>query len=469
MKELMFRLLWGFIIGSGAFNWLQASDETPNIILVFVDDLGYGDLGCYGQNLIQTPNIDRMAADGIRFTNFYAAAPVCAPSRCSLITGKHAGNAFVRHNMNVLPLGQQPIPDSEITIAELLKKKGYATAAMGKWSLGAPNNSGDPLTQGFDQFYGYYCQCKAHNYYPEMVWRNKDTVRLANEVIPIKVPFIDYPLSYATKKVEYSADLVFNEAMNFIDENSERPFFLYFASALPHSNGEAPVDEKFEVPDWGIYADSSWLPHEKGYASMVTKLDTQMGDMMRKLKTLGIAENTLIIFTSDNGPTKFAKIFESAGELRGRKRDLYEGGIREPFIAYWPGKIKSGLCTVPFAMYDLMPTFAEMVKVKIEHKIDGRSMLPTLLGRKQSNPDFLYWEFYEGKKAPLQAIRQDNWKMIRFFFNEEKKSLVELYNLEKDLKEENNVADVHPKVVKRLIEIMNAENHEYPNRYVDAK
>lgn len=454
-----------FIAAVGLLSCEQSKIEQPNIVLVFADDLGYADLGCYGQKLIQTPNIDKMAAQGIKFTDFYAAAPVCAPSRCSLITGKHGGNAFIRSNINQMPHGQLPIPDEEITLPELLHSNGYATGAFGKWSLGAPYNSGDPLTQGFDHFFGSYCQCLAHNYYPEMIWRNKDTVFLRNETVPVEVNFIDYPLSYATKKVDYTADLYFDEAMEFIDKNKDEPFFVYFSTTLPHSNGEAPADEVFEVPDWGVYSDSAWSPVDKGYASMVTKLDTQMGLLFEKLKSLGIDKNTLVIFTSDNGPTLFAKRFNSAGQLRGRKRDLYEGGIRIPFIAWWPGKIPQNKITnTPAAMYDLMPTFCDLSGAKVPEQADGRSLLQTLLGGQQSKAEPLFWDFYEGERSPKRAVRKGNWKLIQFNCDDPNKETVELYNLRDDIGEKNNLAVDNQLLVKELSELLKQECSAYVNK-----
>lgn len=448
----------------------QPKDELPNIVLVFVDDLGYGDLGCYGQQLIQTPNIDRMAEEGIKFTNFYAGTPVCAPSRCNLMTGKHAGHAFIRHNVNQLPLGQLALPDSEVTIPECLKQQGYQTAAFGKWGMGAPGNEGDPLKQGFDYFFGYYCQCKAHNYYPEMLWRNTDTVKLTNKTVPVDVNYIDYPLSYATEKNEYSATLVFNDLMDYINRNQKTPFFAYYASTLPHSNGEAPVDEKYEIPDWGIYADSNWTPQEKGYAAMVSMLDDQMGTLLDKLKALGIADKTLVIFTSDNGPTLFAKRFESAGVLKGRKRDLYEGGIRMPFIAHWPGKVTAGqVSTQPAAMYDLLRTFCDLTGAVAPQEADGQSILPTLLGQQQEEPDVLYWEFYESNRAPKQALRKGDWKLMRFYFDNPEKMEIELYNLANDVSESKNVATEHPEIVEELTKLMEREHSEYVNKNYEPK
>ena len=463
-------LLLFLVIGAGVSCKGPENANQPNIILIFADDLGYGDLGCYGQDQIQTPHIDQMAQEGILFTDFYSASPVCAPSRYNLLTGKHAGNAYIRHNMNILPMGQMPIPDEEITIAEYLKEAGYATAAFGKWSLGAPGNSGDPLKQGFDHFFGYYCQCYAHNYYPEILWRNGDTVSLKNETVPVHVNYIDYPLSYATKKVEYSEEIIFKDAIEFIENNKNSPFFLYYATQLPHSNGEAPPDERFEVPDWGIYADSLWTPIEKGYASMVTMLDKHVGLIRNKLDELGIADNTLVIFTSDNGGTKFAAKFNSNGAFRGRKRDLYEGGIRMPFIAYWPGRIGHGTVSkTPAITYDLMPTFCEIAGLEKPLQTDGVSLLPLFSNTRIPEDRPLYWEFYEGTNAPLQALRSDEWKMIRFNFLDPENEIVELYNLVDDLNETINLADENPDKVTEMIARMNNEHKAYVNQHINPK
>ena len=436
--------------------------QEPNIILIFADDLGINDLGCYGQKLIQTPFIDKMAKEGIKLTNFYTACPVSAPSRFSMLTGKHQGHSYIRSNTGILPFGQYPITDEEVTIAELLKKQGYATSAIGKWSLGSPYNSGDPLKQGFDHFFGYYCQNLAHNYFPDFLWRDGDTVKLRNEVIPVKVNFCDFPLSYATKKVDYSPNLMITEATNFIEKNRSNPFFLYYATTLPHSNGEAPHDEMFEIQDWGIYSDSAWAPVDKGYASMITLLDKQVGMIISKLKELGIEDNTIVIFTSDNGPTLFTPRFNSAGKFRGRKRDLYEAGIREPFIAWWPGKIKAGtIKSLPSATYDLLPTFTELAGLDKPANIDGQSILPTLLGEKEQTNDFLYWEIWEGDRMPKQAIRKGDWKLIRFIFDDPDKMESELYNLKDDPGENKNVADSYPDIVKQLSETIRMEHAEY--------
>jgi arylsulfatase A len=448
----------------------KENTEKPNIILVFADDLGYGDIGCYGQKLIQTPNIDQMAREGVLLTDFYSGSPVSAPSRYNLLTGKHAGNAYIRHNMNVLPMGQMPIKEEEVTIAEYLSKAGYVTGAFGKWSLGAPGNSGDPQKQGFDHFFGYYCQCYAHNYYPEILWRNGDTIRLKNETVPVHVNYIDYPLSYATRKVEYSEEILLDEAIGFIEDNRNNPFFLYYATQLPHSNGEAPPDERFEVPDWGIYSDSLWTPVEKGYASMVTMLDKHVGEIREKLEEMGIANNTLIIFTSDNGGTKFAARFSSNGELRGRKRDLYEGGIRVPFVACWPGRIKEGSVNdTPAITYDLLATFREIAGLEELVPTDGISLVPLLTGGETIKKRPLYWEFYEGVNAPLHALRYGNLKTIRFNFNDPDKQIVEMYDLESNPEETINLADEDPDLVSELLSMMKAEHQPYPHLRVPQR
>jgi arylsulfatase A-like enzyme len=438
--------------------------ERPNIILIFADDLGYADLACYGQKLIQTPNLDLMAREGIRLTDFYTACPVSAPSRYGLLTGSHMGDAWVRNNLNVLPTGQLPIKDEEITVAEILKANGYKTAAVGKWSLGSPFNSGDPRKQGFDHFFGYYCQNLAHNFFPDVLWRNGDSVKLRNEIVPVKVNFCEYPLSYSSNKIDFSPDYMIEEALEFIDDNREEPFFLYYATTLPHSNGEAPPDERFEVPDWGIYSDSAWTPVEKGYASMVTILDDHVGRIIQKLKETGISDNTLVIFTSDNGPTNFAAKFKSSGDLRGRKRDLYEAGIREPFIAMWPGEINPGtVSSVPCATFDLLATFCELAGTDVPESSDGNSMVSLLKGDKSELHGSLYFEIYEGPGGPMQAVRKGDWKLIRFGIDNISSSVRELYNLASDPGEKADMAASNPDIVMELTMLLDDYHKPYPN------
>ncbi len=450
-------------ICSLAFGCMHLFAATkPNIVLVFADDLGIGDLGCYGQTMTQTPNIDRMAKEGIRFSNFYSGAPVSSPSRCNLLTGMHAGHAEIRHNANDPFHGQIPISENAFTMAEMLKTKGYATGCFGKWGLGAPGNSGDPLKQGFDEFFGYYCQCYAHNSFPDKLWHNYDTIFLKNEIVPVKVNFIDYPLSYSKKKIDFAPDIYFNEVLNFIDKNKKKPFFLYYATTLPHNNGEAPANEKHEVKDLGIYTNKDWTELEKGYAAMVTLLDTQMGQLFEKLKSEGLDKNTIVIFTSDNGASFNSPNMKNNGNYRGRKSTLYEGGIREPMIVHWPNVIKAGLtCNMPSATYDIMPTLADITGAKLPVKVDGRSLLKSLKGKKQKQADFLYWEYYSGDRSPVQAIRQGDWKLLVFNFLTPSKKEFELYNLKIDPNEKNNVAHKYPRLVKKLQMKSDTEHSTY--------
>ncbi|WNJ19126.1 arylsulfatase [Pontibacter sp. G13] len=444
---------------------LAQSNDRPNVILVFVDDLGYHDLHAYGQQEIETPNLDRMAKEGIKFSQCYAGSAVCAPSRHSLMTGLHTGHTKVRHNINQLPLGQMPLDSAAFTMAEMFKEKGYNTAAIGKWAMGAPGNSGDPLQQGFDYFMGYYCQCKAHNYFPEMLWRNGDTVSLANVCEPVEVPFVDYPLSYATEKVEYSPDLMFQEVKDFIGRQTQRkPFFLYYAATLPHSNGEAPEDERFEVPDWGQYADKDWEPKEKGYAAMVSKLDAQMGELMELLTYYRIEKKTLVVFTSDNGPTNFAQRFWSSGFFRGKKRSLYEGGIRVPMIAWMPGTIpERSIESSVTVQYDLFPTFAELIQVKSKDlpQMDGVSLLHTMKTGKDLKDRVCYWEIYEGPEAPARAIRKGEWKLLQTHIGDEEQERTELYRIPEDPEEYFDLKAVYPEVVRDLTEEIERQHTPY--------
>ncbi|MBL7113582.1 MAG: sulfatase-like hydrolase/transferase [Bacteroidales bacterium] len=308
----------------------------PNIIYIMADDMGYADAGCYGSAKISTPNLDLLAAEGMRFTDHYAGTSVCAPSRCVLMTGMHTGHAAVRGNKEADPYGQFSIPDETVTVAELLKEAGYATGLFGKWGLGVENTPGDPQNQGFDQFFGYYCQVHAHNSYPEYLFHNGEKVMLDNEVVYDPQESWTRGLgSYAIKKVDYSNDLIKEKAMAFIDQHKENPFFLYLAVTMPHDNGEALDGEHLEIPDLGVYADSTWNLNDQRYAAMISRLDSYIGELLAKLNDLGINNNTLILFTSDNGGFRHSDL-QHNGELRGIKRDLFEGGVRVPLLARWP-------------------------------------------------------------------------------------------------------------------------------------
>ncbi len=431
-------------------------EQKPNIIYIMADDMGVGDVGCYGQEFIQTPNIDRMASEGMRFTRHYAGTPVCAPCRCMLMTGRHSGHAYVRGNMEVEPSGQLALPDEEVTVGELLRQAGYETAVIGKWGLGVEGTEGEPDKQGFDLYYGYLDQVLAHNYYPEYLLRNGEREYLDNEVHYLDTSLWHDGLgSYSTKKVDYSHDLFTGEAMKFIEDNSERPFFLYLAYTIPHNNGEAPEGEKQEVPDQGIYREKEWDKPARDYAAMITRMDKDVGAILDQLQELGIDENTLVIFTSDNGPMKndFNRFFDSNGPYRGYKRDLYEGGVRMPFIAWWPGRIEQGATTGHIsAFWDFLPTACELAGVEPPEDIDGISYLPVLLGKEQPEHEFLYWEF--PGNGYQQSLLMGKWKAIRTNMIEDPDAPVRLYDLSADTGEENDIAGEHPELVEEIMQKM---------------
>jgi len=425
----------------------------PNIILILADDLGYNELGCYGQEIIQTPHIDRLAAEGMRFTQHYAGSPVCAPSRSVLMTGLHTGHTFIRDNREVKPEGQAPIPDSALTIAEVLKENGYVTAAIGKWGLGFPGSEGDPNKQGFDLFFGYNCQRHAHNHYPRYLWRNDEKVMLEGN---------DRTLSGE----QYSQDLFTREALNFITANRDTSFFLYLPFIIPHVSIQVPEEslEKYKdsIPETPYKHHPYYLEHpypHAGYAAMVTRMDEAVGWIMHRLQQEGIDGNTLVIFASDNGPT-YARVggadsefFNSAGPFRGFKGSVYEGGIRVPFIARWPGKITADTISDHLSYFpDLFPTFAEVAGVEDEYEVDGISLLPVLLGENTTQHEYLYWEFpaYGGQ----QAIRYGKWKGVRKTLFKDPDAAIELYDLETDIAESNDLATDQPEIVQLLDSLM---------------
>jgi arylsulfatase A-like enzyme len=427
------------------------SRQKPNIIYILADDLGYGDLGCYGQKRIKTPNLDKMAAEGMRFTQHYAGSTVCAPSRCSLMTGKHTGHCTVRGNVDVL------MKPDEITIAKILKQAGYSTGCIGKWGIGHPPPPEDPHNNGFDYFFGYLSMWHAHNYYPDFLWKNGKKVALRNVVEHPEKHYKENQeglVGLAREKVDYSDDLFTKDALKFISEQ-KRPFFLFLSYTIPHANNEA-VDfgeHGMEVPDEGIYADKDWPEPEKCKAAMISRMDRDIGRIFDELKRLGIDEETLVISSSDNGPHKEGGVnpefFDSNGGLRGIKRDLYEGGIRVPMIARWPGKIKAGSQSDHIsALWDVLPTFAELAGARRPKGIDGISFLPTLLGKRQREHKYLYWEFQ--LELTMQAVRMGNWKAVRLAPSQP----IELYNLKIDFGEENNVANEHPEIIKQMKEIL---------------
>ena len=441
----------------------MAPSRPPNIVLIVADDLGYGDLGCYGQKDIQTPVLDRMAAEGMRFTNFYAGSTVCAPSRAALMTGLHTGHTLIRGNFEVKPMGQLPLEDSAVTMAEMLKPMGYRTGLIGKWGLGGPGSTGEPNRQGFDYFYGYLGQRHAHNYYPEFLFRNRERVPLDN-VMP--EPKREDGAGMAAEKREYSHDLMAREALEFV--SGEGPFFLALTLTIPHANNEAG-NEGMQVPDYGPYADNDWPSPRKGHAAMISRMDSDIGRLLAKLDETGAGKKTLVLFTSDNGPHREGgydpESNDSNGPLRGIKRDLYEGGIRVPLIAWWPGRVAGGSVSDRIgAFWDLPPTFAELAGADAPAGLDGVSLASVLTGSGPSpvRERFLYWEFHEGG-ASKQAVRVGDWKGVRLSPD----APLELYNLADDIGEMNDVAAAHPEVVgkiERYLESARTESEVWPLR-----
>ena len=451
-----------------AASTMQAEPPSkPNVIFILADDLGYGDLSCYGQGRIQSPRIDQMAAEGMRFTQFYAGSTVCAPSRSVLMTGLHTGHTRVRGNAGSTNPVAQMLKDEDVTVAEVAKGAGYATGLIGKWGLGMSGDEGVPNKQGFDYFYGYLSQHHAHNHFPDFLWRNESKVPLSNVVVPVG----DQGGGYATKRVEYSGDLFAEEAVAFVDQHKDEPFFLYLAFVVPHANNERTraLGDGQEVPDYGIYEDKDWPNPDKGQAAMITRMDTQIGALLDRLKKHGIDEKTLVMFSSDNGPHKEGgndpEFFDANGPVRGIKRDLTDGGIRVPFIARWPGVIEAGQVSGHVGFFgDIMPTVAELSGGEMPNKTDGISLVPLLTGDKaaQREHSHLYWEFHE--RSPSQAvILEGRWKGIR----KPKEGTFELYDLKADVGEETNLASEKPELVAKLSALMDESTQ--PNEYWDIR
>ncbi|MGD9853883.1 MAG: arylsulfatase, partial [Planctomycetaceae bacterium] len=409
------------------------------------------------------------AAEGIQFRNMYAGCTVCAPSRSVLMTGRHMGHTHVRGNAGS-DMSIQTLRPDDVTIAEVLQQAGYATGLFGKWGLGDEIDGGYegvPNHQGFDEFFGYLSQLHAHNYYPEFLWRNRERVPLRNEVTPVGRSLGTVSGGYAARRVDYSHDLIMDEALKFIDRVHQGPFFLYLALTIPHANNEGTraTGNGQEVPDFGIYAGNDWSEQDQGQAAMITRMDAGIGTLLDRLAALGIDEQTLVIFTSDNGPHNEGghntERFVPAGPLRGRKRDLYEGGIRVPFIARWPGTAPAGEVSGHIGYFgDLMATAAELADVDPPNDIDSVSIVPILTGNteRQRQHEFLYWEFYE--RGGSQAVRQGRWKAVRMPMPAGR---TELYNLDDDLGEARDVATEHPDIVKQLEMLMDAAHEDHPN------
>lgn len=439
----------------------QADKEKPlpNIVYILADDLGYGDLSCYGQQKFTTPNIDRLTQQGMLFKQHYTGCTVSAPSRSSLMTGLHTGNTPIRGNKGWEPEGQWPLPANSITLAEMLKSKGYSTGAYGKWGLGYIDTEGDPNSQGFDEFFGYNCQSLAHNYYPGHLWHNHEKI-LIHE-------------NDSGKTGAYSADLIHEKALDFIEQNKNKPFFLFYPTTIPHAEmfakeeymarfrGKFDPEKSFrgtdEGPDFRLGPYGSQPEAHAAFAAMVTQLDDYVGEIISKLEELGLENNTIVVFASDNGPHLEAgadpEYFNSNGPLRGFKRDLYEGGIRTPMIVKWPGKVKPGSVSGHVsAFWDVMPTLAEITGLEVQGATDGISFLPELLGKKQKKHDYLYWEFHE--QGGKTAVRMGDWKAVKLNINKVPESITELYDLSSDEGETTDLSASHPEIVKKMEELM---------------
>ena len=426
------RLLAGFLRFSAVLIALLAGGTAlaaakPNVIFILADDLGYGELGCFGQTRIKTPNLDRLAAEGMRFTQAYAGTTVCAPSRCALMTGRHTGHSAIRGNREIQPEGQEPMPPDTFTVAHLMKRSGYATGIIGKWGLGFPGSASTPEKMGFDYFFGYNCQRLAHEYYPAHLWRNTNQVMLDGKT--------------------YSHDLMADDALEFVRRNQDQPFFLYLAFTIPH--------QKFQVPNQEPYANETWPEQWKNIAAMITRMDKDVGRLMTLLKELKLDGNTLIFFASDNGAGHQPKFFQSSGPLRGMKRDMYEGGLRSPSIARWPGRIKAGVVSEQvWAFWDLLPTLAELTGQKPPPGMDGISILQALLEGKAVPHPPLYFEFHE--RGFTVAARIGDWKAVRLGT----KQPIELYDMKADAAEQLNVAAQHPEVLQRFEEYLKTARTE---------
>ena len=429
---------------------IGAAAETPNILFILADDLAYGDLGGYGQKRILTPNLDRLAAEGMRFTQAYSGSTVCAPSRCCLMTGLHTGHATVRGNKKP----EVGIRAQESTVASLLKGAGYRTALFGKWGLGGPGTGSVPNLRGFDSFFGYLDQLHAHNSYPEHLWENQNEFFL--------------PANWFDQRKEFAPDLFTARVLNFLKTPPEQPFFLCWTTTIPHADNELARlrGNGIEVPSDAPYSDRDWPQQEKNFAALITRMDADVGRVLDQLKASGLEENTIVIFSSDNGPHKEGghdpEYFGSRGPLRGIKRDLYEGGIRVPFLVRWPGKVAAGrVSDQVVAFWDFLPTAAELAGVKTPPSLDGISYVPALLGKSQPGHEYLYWEFHE--RGFTQAVRMGDWKGVRLDVGQ----AIELYNLKTDIAEKENAAAQYPGIVAKIDALMKSartDSADFPVR-----
>lgn len=434
-------------LGTSALSLLFAVSAfaKPNIVFILCDDLAQGDLGCYGQKIIQTPNLDRMAKEGTRYTQGYSGTTVCAPSRSVLMTGLHTGHCPIRANREVQPEGQKPLPEGTITVARILKDAGYATAACGKWGMGMFDTSGSPLKLGFDHFYGYNCQRHAHSYFPTYLYSDDQRFDL---------PGNDGKGVGKT----YAQELISGEALKWVREHKDAPFFLYYAITLPHG--------RHEIDQLGIYADKDWTPTQKAYAAQVTRLDSDVGSLLDLLRELKIDQNTLVMLSGDNGSSFDPKsevggLFNQASNgLRGYKRGLYEGALRQAALSWWPGKVPAGrVSDEPWAFWDFLPTVAELAGAKIPAACatDGLSLVNFLQGGSAPPRDHFYWELHEG--TSLQAVRFGSWKAVR---NGPEKP-IELYDLSNDASEQNDLAKQKPDLVAKAEALMKSSRTDHPD------
>ena len=471
-------VLVAFLVVSSACSAPQddtaATDPLPNVVWILADDLGYGDLGSYGQERIQTPYLDRMAEEGMRFTDAYAGFTVCAPSRSVLMTGQHTGHTRVRRN------GSPGLRDEDLTVAELLKAKGYATALIGKWGLGMEDSPGAPWKQGFDHFYGYLSQGHAHNYYPEFLMRNAERVPLRNVVA--RSERYTGMSGVATERIDYSHDLMMDEALGWLEDNAAGPFFLYLALTIPHANNEAGRQDGggnpgigvlggdleqhrerigMEIPDAGQYQDTDWPGPQKGTAAMISHLDEGVGQVFATLQRLGVDERTIVFFSSDNGPHAEGGndpfFFDSNGPLQGYKRSLHDGGIRVPAIVRWPGRVRAGsVSDFPWYFADFLPTVAEISGFDVPDSVDGSSILPVLLEADTPGKErFMYWG---GTPGRAEAVRWGRWKAVR----EGPEQPLELFDLASDVGEESDVASEHPEIAAEILAYMESAVDELP-------
>lgn len=447
----IFAAALALVVMAAQESMLQAgAKRTPNVIVILADDLGYGELGCYGQRLIHTPRLDQMSGEGLRFTHFYAGATVCAPSRSVLMTGLHHGHTRVRGNAGQANPEAQALQLTDVTVAELAQQSGYRTALIGKWGLGDTGaaETGLPRRQGFDEFYGYLNQQHAHNHFPDFLWQNEQRVRLRNEMTAVG----DTGAGYATTAVEFADDLFAERALRFVESNRQQPFFLFWSMVTPHANNERTraLKNGAHVPDFGPYTNVEWSEQDRGHAAMITRLDSYVGRMLDRLRELQIAEQTLVLFSSDNGPHNESghnpRRFQPAGSYTGMKRSLTDGGIRVPMLAWWPGTIAPGGETARVGYHgDLMATVAEVAGASVPTGLDSISLVPTLKSQTmQRRHEFLYWEFHEGGFRQA-CLYQERWKGIRAAGSE-----LQLYDTDNDVAEQTDVASTHPNVARAV-------------------